>query len=32
MSWTPLVVMTLVAASLVGIGLDRFRRRDISPD
>jgi ABC-2 type transport system permease protein len=31
MSWTPLVVMTLVAGALAVLGLDRFRRRDITP-
>jgi ABC-2 type transport system permease protein len=31
MSWTPLVVMTLVAVGLVWAGLDRFTRRDITP-
>jgi ABC-2 type transport system permease protein len=28
-SWTPLVVMILVAAGLTGMGLERFRRRDV---
>jgi ABC-2 type transport system permease protein len=32
MSWTPLLVMTLAAVVLGWIGLDRFQRRDISPD
>jgi ABC-2 type transport system permease protein len=31
MSWTPLVVMTLVAGALTWIGIDRFARRDIQP-
>ncbi len=31
MSWTPLVVMTMVAAALVWAGLDRFSRRDVQP-
>ena len=31
MSWTPLVVMTLVAAVLTWLGLDRFARRDVQP-
>ncbi len=31
MSWTPLVVLTLVAAGLTWAGLDRFARRDIQP-
>ncbi|WP_024288508.1 ABC transporter permease [Cellulomonas sp. KRMCY2] len=31
LTWTPLVVMTLVAAALVWTGLDRFARRDIRP-
>lgn len=30
-SWTPVVVMTLVAAALVGAGLYRFTRRDVQP-
>ena len=30
-SWTPLVVMTLVAAALTWLGLDRFARRDVVP-
>lgn len=29
MSWTPLVVMTLVAAGLVAVGVEAFSRRDI---
>jgi ABC-2 type transport system permease protein len=29
MSWTPLVVMTLIAGALTWLGLDRFARRDI---
>ncbi|MDQ0844103.1 ABC transporter permease [Streptomyces sp. V1I6] len=29
MSWTPMVVLTLVAAGLVGVGLEGFRRRDL---
>ena len=31
MRWTPLVIMTLVAAALVGTGLSRFARRDVQP-
>jgi ABC-2 type transport system permease protein len=31
MSWTPLVVMTLIAVALTWLGLDRFARRDIQP-
>ncbi len=31
MSWTPLVIMTAVAALLVGSGIDRFARRDVRP-
>ncbi len=31
MSWTPLVVLTLVAVGLGWAGLDRFARRDIEP-
>lgn len=31
MSWTPLVVLTLVAALLAWSGVDRFARRDIQP-
>jgi ABC-2 type transport system permease protein len=31
LTWTPLVVMTLVAAALVWVGLDRFARRDVQP-
>lgn len=31
LTWTPLVVMTLVAAGLVWTGLDRFARRDVQP-
>lgn len=31
MSWTPLVVMTVVAGVLTWAGLDRFRRRDLQP-
>jgi ABC-2 type transport system permease protein len=29
MSWTPMVVLTLVAAGLVRVGLEGFRRRDL---
>ncbi|WP_425954651.1 ABC transporter permease [Xylanimonas sp. McL0601] len=29
--WTPLVVMTVVAAAFLAVGLDRFRRRDVVP-
>jgi ABC-2 type transport system permease protein len=31
MSWTPLLVMALVAAALLWAGLDRFTRRDVLP-
>ncbi len=31
MSWTPVVVMTVLAAALTVTGLDRFRRRDVQP-
>ncbi len=31
MSWTPLVVMTLVAGALTWAGIDRFARRDVQP-
>jgi ABC-2 type transport system permease protein len=31
LSWTPLLVMTLVAAGLTWTGLDRFARRDVLP-
>ncbi|MBN9374538.1 MAG: ABC transporter permease, partial [Cellulomonas sp.] len=31
MSWTPLVVMALVAAVLTWAGIDRFARRDVQP-
>ena len=31
MSWTPLVVMALVAAALTWAGIDRFTRRDVQP-
>ena len=31
MSWTPLVVMALVAAGLTWAGIDRFTRRDVQP-
>jgi ABC-2 type transport system permease protein len=31
MSWTPLLVMAVVAAALVWAGLDRFTRRDVQP-
>jgi ABC-2 type transport system permease protein len=31
LTWTPLVVLTLVAAGLIWIGLDRFARRDVLP-
>jgi len=31
MSWTPLVIMTTVAALLIWSGLDRFARRDVRP-
>lgn len=30
-TWTPLVVLTLVAAALLWTGLDRFSRRDVVP-
>lgn len=29
MSWTPMVILTLIAAGLVWLGLDGFRRRDL---
>ena len=29
MSWTPMVVLTLIAAGLMWLGLDGFRRRDL---
>jgi len=31
MSWTPLVVMALIAGALTWIGIDRFARRDVQP-
>ena len=31
LTWTPLVVMTIVAAGLTWTGLDRFARRDVQP-
>lgn len=31
MRWTPVVVMTAVAALLVSVGVDRFARRDVVP-
>lgn len=31
MSWTPLVVMALIAAALTWAGIDRFARRDVQP-
>lgn len=31
MSWTPLVIMTIIAAALTWLGLARFARRDIQP-
>jgi ABC-2 type transport system permease protein len=31
LTWTPLLVMTLVAAGLTWTGLDRFARRDVQP-
>jgi ABC-2 type transport system permease protein len=31
MSWTPLLVIALVAAALVWAGIDRFTRRDVQP-
>ena len=31
LTWTPLVLMTLVAAALVWAGLGRFARRDVQP-
>jgi ABC-2 type transport system permease protein len=30
-TWTPLVVLSLIAVGLVWAGLDRFARRDIQP-
>jgi ABC-2 type transport system permease protein len=32
LTWTPLIVMTLVAAALTTAGLGRFARRDLRPD
>ena len=29
MSWTPMLLLTLVAAGLVWLGLEGFRRRDL---
>ncbi|MEK8143943.1 hypothetical protein NKH18_24390 [Streptomyces sp. M10(2022)] len=29
MSWTPMVVLTLIAAGLLLLGLEGFRRRDL---
>ena len=31
MRWTPLIIMTAVAAALAWAGLDRFTRRDVQP-
>ena len=31
LTWTPLVIMTLIAAGLVWAGVDRFTRRDVIP-
>ncbi|MBC7297751.1 MAG: ABC transporter permease [Demequina sp.] len=31
MSWTPLVIMTAIAALLIWSGVDRFSRRDVRP-
>ncbi len=31
MAWTPVVIMTAVAAALIGSGLGRFARRDVRP-
>ena len=31
LTWPPLVLMTLVAAALAWVGLDRFARRDVQP-
>jgi len=31
LTWTPLVILTLVALGLIWTGLDRFARRDIQP-
>jgi len=31
MAWTPVVLLTLVAAALVAAGLARFARRDVQP-
>ena len=31
LTWTPLVVLTLVAGGLIWTGLDRFARRDVQP-
>ena len=31
LTWTPLVVMTLIAVGLTWTGIDRFARRDVQP-
>jgi ABC-2 type transport system permease protein len=31
LTWTPLILMTLSAAVLAWVGLDRFARRDVQP-
>jgi ABC-2 type transport system permease protein len=31
MSWTPVVIMTAVAALLTWSGIDKFSRRDVRP-
>ena len=31
LTWSPLVIMTLVAGALIWTGLDRFGRRDVQP-
>jgi ABC-2 type transport system permease protein len=31
LTWSPLVIMTLVAGALIWIGLNRFKHRDVQP-
>jgi ABC-2 type transport system permease protein len=31
MAWTPVVIMTTIAALLIWSGIDRFSRRDVRP-
>jgi ABC-2 type transport system permease protein len=31
MSWTPVIIMTVIAGGLIWTGLDRFARRDVKP-